>query len=447
MTKKFSLMQSSLIGVAGNAPSYSVAVTTGTLAATLGDMSALAMIYCGFVILGIMFAYKKLNQDQPSCGAAYTWVSRIIHPVFGFYAGWCLLIASVLFMVAATLPAGKAALLLFNPTLADDKLAVAIVAIIFLVLMTVAVVRGVDVVGKLQAVLTTLELSAIAIVAIAVTLTSGTLLLESVAKGLQLEKLSLNFFSQGLVIAIFFYWGWDVIFNISEETEDTRKASGVAGVIAVVLLIVIFTFYALAASALLTEEDIKKAGDNTLFALASKALPHPFNYIAIVAFLLSTIGAMEASLLQFSRTVLAKARDGALSKTLARIHPEWKTPVFAIGLNFVIVLVLLAFSLLNTTVEEAVLAAIGASGILVTYYYALAGIACATHYHRNRLSSFVQNVLYVYWPIVSVIIFITAAVLATTQFNSLATGSVLLSLVLGAVVAFIHRDAFKKAVE
>ena len=259
------------------------------------------------------------------------------------------------------------------------------------------------------------------------------------------DKLDAKTFSAGVVIAIFFYWGWDVIFNVSEETADAHKTSGHAGLIVLLALIAIFTFFATAVVTVITEQDIKANGDNAIFAIAAKVFPKPFDLLAVLTFLLSTIGAMEASLLQFSRTVLAKARDGRMSARLAHIHPQWQTPVRAIVLDVVVVTALLFGSLFFGTVEEAIAAGIGATGILVAYYYGFAGIACAVYFGRRGDLTLLGRLLYVAWPITSVVVLVAAAVLATLQFNQLAAASVIVSLLIGVAVYLVYRPKGTKS--
>ena len=439
---KVTLTQSALIGIAGNAPSYSIAVSTGALLGAALGLAPALIFYCGFVVLGILLAYRKLNQEQTSGGAAYTWVSQIINPTLGFFAGWCLMMASILFIVSASLPAGKAVVMVVDPAYGENKMLVTVVAMSLLALVSFVVVRGMQVVGHLQSILTALEIILIIVIAVALMWNFGTsILTERTLDGFLLRTLDLETFANGIVIAIFFYWGWDVIFNISEETTDGHRTSGNAGLIVLLALIAIFTFYATAAAALISEEDIKNSADNAIFAIAAKVFPHPFDYIAVFTFFLSTIGAMEASLLQFSRTVLAKARDGRVGKSLANLHREWETPVLAIVLDFVIVCVLLLGSLFVTGIEEAILAGITATGILVAYYYGFAGIACAVYFIRKPSLTPGQRILYIVWPLLSVAVLIVAAVLSTLQFSKLAAGTVIFSLLLGVLVYLIYRPA------
>ena len=162
-----SLAQSALIGIAGNAPSYSIAITTGALLGASTGLAPALIFYCGFVVLGILLAYRKLNQEQTSGGAAYTWVSQILHPTLGFFAGWCLLVASVLLVVSASLPAGKAAVMVIDPAWGENKGLVTTAAMALLVAVSLAVVRGMEVVGRLQSILTGLEIALIVIIAVA----------------------------------------------------------------------------------------------------------------------------------------------------------------------------------------------------------------------------------------------------------------------------------------
>ena len=156
--KKLSLLQATLMGVAGNAPTYSIAVTSAALTAAVGLGAPVAILVCGVVILGILFAYARLNVEQPNCGAAYTWVSKVLHPIAGFFAGWCLIMAALLFMIAATLPAAKASLLIVAPSYVDNQWAITGIAIFWLVILTALVARGVELLGRVQALLTLIEL-------------------------------------------------------------------------------------------------------------------------------------------------------------------------------------------------------------------------------------------------------------------------------------------------
>src|ERR1700693_6261983 len=109
------LFESSIMGVAGSAPAYSIAATTAALFAAVGLGGPASLLYCGIAMFGIVFAFNTLNRSEANAGATYAWVRRGLHPALGYICGWSLIVCSTIFMVAATLPAGSATLSLIAP--------------------------------------------------------------------------------------------------------------------------------------------------------------------------------------------------------------------------------------------------------------------------------------------------------------------------------------------
>ena len=104
--------ESGIMGIAGTAPAFSVAVTTATIVAAVGVLSVASIFYCGLIMFGIMLAFIHLSKIAPNAGAAYAWVGHVFGKKWGFFAGWGLLVASIVFMVSATIPAATSTLVL-----------------------------------------------------------------------------------------------------------------------------------------------------------------------------------------------------------------------------------------------------------------------------------------------------------------------------------------------
>lgn len=433
-------MQAALIGVAGNAPAYSVAVSSAALAAAAGAAAPLAIFICGLVTLGILFAYARLNAEQPNAGAAYAWVGTILHPAAGFFAGWCVMLSSLIFMISATLPAGTATLLIIAPAYANEKWIVIAVAAAWLAVITVIVSRGTKLLGRVQSSLTVLELGLIALIAGGALAHPEVFDFGVLASGLSADAWSPGMVARSLVVAIFMFWGWDVIFNLAEETRATERSSARAGFFALALLTAIFVFFAALIAGTASTSALEESGGNAIFMLADRLLPKPLSYVAVLTFLLSVIGGIEASIVSFSRTVLASARDGRLPMRFARLHPQSQTPVFAVLCGAVIVLVLLLISAAFETVDEAIVASINATGIIVAAYYAMAALACAVFFRRKRESHVRMIALYVVWPLASAAIFLVAALLTLTEMSALALAVLMAGMLLGAWVLLARRD-------
>jgi Na+/proline symporter len=96
---------------------------------------------------------------------------------------------------------------------------------------------------------------------------------------------------------LLFFWGGDVTANFNEETRDAARSAGLTAFLAMVILLFI-TFVA-GALISLTDEEIQKSGTNVVFAVADKLFPRPWSYMAVLAVMLSSIGTLETSILQF----------------------------------------------------------------------------------------------------------------------------------------------------
>ncbi len=51
---------------------------------------------------------------------------------------------------------------------------------------------------------------------------------------------SIGALSAGLVLGVFFFWGWDTATNLNEESKNSTKTPGHAGIIAMFLLLFVF---------------------------------------------------------------------------------------------------------------------------------------------------------------------------------------------------------------
>ena len=81
-------LESAVMGVAGSAPAFSVAVTTAVIVASVGVLSVGSVLYCGLIMFGILFAFMNLNKMTSHAGATYAWVGAVFGSRWGFFAGW-----------------------------------------------------------------------------------------------------------------------------------------------------------------------------------------------------------------------------------------------------------------------------------------------------------------------------------------------------------------------
>lgn len=428
------LIHALAMGVAGAAPAFSISATMAALIGAVGVLAPASLMYCGFIMLGIVFAYMHLNAQAQKTGASYIWVSEIFGKKLGFFAGWALLVASTLFMVSATIPAGAATLLLLAPELAESQMAVTACGATWLVLVTVIVVSGMGLTGKVQLVMTTCELLILAVVSLGAIIKFGTNALHLLSwHDFSPTAFSPSSFSNGAVIALFFFWGWDVSLNLTEETKDPEKAPGIGAVGAMIVIVAASTSFAAIALLALGDDEISQSGTNIVFAVTDKIFPKPWSYVAVLALMLSTIGVLETAMLQFSRTMLAKSRDGVLHPRWSRIHEEWRTPHAATFLIASLGLLLLISSLSSKDVAEVMKISINVIGVQAAYYYGIAGFACAWQFRSQATKSAWSLLSMVIWPALSAAALWWVAAMSVITFDgitaSIAVGGMLLGVI------------------
>src|SRR5262249_22056636 len=152
----------------------------------------------------------------------------------------------------------------------------------------------------------------------------------------------------------------------------------------------------------LTDGEIENAGVDIVSAVAEKLMPHPWDYIAVIAVMLSTVGTLETSILQFARTLFAMGRDNVLHPRYARLHRTYRTPWFATLLITALGLSLLFLSLFLAGIKAVISDSVNAVGFQISVYYSLAGLACARHSRQQARSVLALFVFLLACPLLGV---------------------------------------------
>ena len=426
--------ESVVMGVAGTAPAFSLAATTAALIAAVGALSAGSLLYCGLIMFGVTFAFMHLNRVIANAGASYSWVGQVFGPAAGFIAGWSLLVASAVFMVSGTTPAATATLLLISPAHATDPAAISVVAAVWLVVVSLVIVRGIKPTSYSQVAMTVIEVGVLVVLIIAAIFQYSAHPIHALSwRSFALTEFTPTLFATGALTGLFFFWGWDVTLNLTEETRDAANAPGRSAVTAMIIVALLFIFFVIACQLVLTDEEIARSSTNVVFALAQKLLPRPWSYLAIIAVMVSTVGTLETQILQFTRTMYAKGRDGALHPRYATLHPAWQTPWVATAVITGIGLVLIFLSSLMPTVGELIKVSVNAIGFQVACYYSLAGFACAWHFRSEAMRSGDKFVFLFLWPALSAAFLVFIAIYSVPTFdwltNVVGVGGILIGIV------------------
>lgn len=434
------IVESIVMGIAGTAPAYSVEITTSTIVGTAGTLSPASVLACGLIMFGIAFAFIHLNRAIASAGTSYAWVSMVFGRVPGFFAGWALLVLCCVFMVSAMIPAANATLLIVRPDLMNNVHWVTIIASLWLTFVSAVVVKGIKLTSYVQVVMTLVEaVILLVIIAAAFTVFPAHPVHAFSWNWFNPFEFTPRLFANGALVAIFFYYGWDVTMNLSEETRDRHRTPGRAAFWSMVFLMLFFLVFITITLLGLSDAEIQHFNTNIIFAIAQKLLGSTWGYVAIVAVLLSTVGTVETQMLQFTRTLFAKGRDGALHPRYSRLHPRWRTPHIAILFIWAAGLALLFVSSYLPTINRILQDSITAIGFQICFYLGLTGLACAWYYRARASSGPWTALTHVWWPAASGLFMFFIAIYSIPTFDWVTNLVGMGGILAGAVPLWLNR--------
>jgi basic amino acid/polyamine antiporter, APA family len=133
-------------------------------------------------------------------------------------------------------------------------------------------------------------------------------------------------------VALFAYNGWWYSTFVAGEVRHPERAipRSIVGGMAVVLVVYLLAnvVYLLVLPLDVLQSSARPASD----AMQVLVGPGGADFIA-AAVMLSAFGTVNAQLLSVPRVYFAMARDGVFFDRVARVHPRWRTPAYAILLQ------------------------------------------------------------------------------------------------------------------
>jgi amino acid transporter len=387
-----------VIGLASTSPAYTLAAIIGALVA-LGGVNAPGLLLASFVpMVLIAGAFAALNKVDPDCGTTFSWVTRAMGPWAGWIGGWAITMTGVLIIGSLANVGVVFTLRTLNlDGLADNKPVVLVLTVALILLMTWICVLGTELSAHLQnglIIAQTVALLVFAAVAIVRGVTGN-----SPLGGLDPSWSWLNPFgaggaalSGGLLLGVFAYWGWESAVNLTEETRDSTSAPGRAAIASTIVLLVTYVGVTIAVLAFAGTEYLAENADEeeAIFALLSTEVMGGWDWVVLLAVATAAIASTQTTILPASRTGLSMARRHAFPRRFGHISPRHRTPdVSTWWVGGIASVWFIVVSLLS---ENALFDSITALSLLIAFYYALTGIACAV-YHRRELTRSVSSFL------------------------------------------------------
>ncbi|MFE3761646.1 APC family permease [Streptomyces sp. NPDC059104] len=382
-----------VIGLNSTSPAYSLAAVIGPIVALVGVYAPGVMLASFVPMLLIAAAFYYLNKVDQDCGTTFSWVTRAMGPWAGWLGGWAITMTGVLVIGSLADVAVHFGLLAAGlDGLAANQLVRQGLSVLVILAMTAVCVIGTEMSARLQDVLILAQvffLLTFAVVAL-YRVYAGTSTLGGIPPSLSW----LNPFGAGgaaltggLLLGVFIYWGWESAVNLTEEVEDSATAPGKAGIWSTIVLLVTYLSvgYAVVAYAG-TQFLAENAGEEeALFAVLAHEVMGGWDWMVLLAVCTSALASTQTTIIPASRTALSMARRHALPPHLAHIHPRFRTP--DVSTWWVAAIAIAWYLAVNQISENALLDSLTALSLLIAFYYALTGVACAVYYRRHLLES------------------------------------------------------------
>lgn len=303
-------------------------------------------------LLGAL-TYGELAAMYPKAGGQYVYLRESISPLFGYLYGWTLFTVIQTGTIAAVavafarftgilIPAINETIILggdigkYHVGFSTQR----ILAIASVVFLTWVNMRGVKTAAFIQTSLTAIK-----------TLSLAALIVLGVTIGRNAEAISANFganfwpagglslallpvIGAAMVGSLFSMDAWNNVGFASGEMKNPEKDLPFAMAVGVLTVVVIYLLANVAYLNVLPADAIRLASTEGRPPIGTAALQAMFGEAGLtlmaIAVMISTFGCNNGLILSGARVYYAMARDGLFFRKAATLHPEHRTPTFAL---------------------------------------------------------------------------------------------------------------------
>jgi len=299
------------------------------------------MVFAVWIVGGILtmagaLTYAELASMLPGAGGEYVYLTEAYGPVWGFLYGWTQMwvaksgsiatLATAFFEYSGNFfPELERVFFQIPLPLGDHGAPLnvsygQIFAIVVILLLALVNYFGVKAGGNLQVVVTIIKVALIAFVIIAGILHGNTA--ESHAP--VAIPTTAGFFA-ALVAALWAYDGWNNVGMVASEVKDPKRNLPRALIGGSLAVMVIYLLANIAYFMVLSPETV--AGHKLVAAEMMRRIQGQTgaNWVSIAA-MISIFAALNGSILTGARVPYAMARDGIFFRSVAQVHPRFRTP-------------------------------------------------------------------------------------------------------------------------
>ena len=301
----------------------------------------LAWIFGGVLTLAGALTYAELGTMMPRAGGPYHFLKEAYGPIFGFLKGWVDFLVVMSGGLAAIAVGFGEYLGSFVPFFSSSNVLLgadlfghawkltggAVAGVLAVLFFTVTNIMGLRESAVLQNLLTVLKVGAMLALSLLGLVVAPVVSPDFTSTAMPPSLLSA--LGLAMIGVVWTFDGWYALTYLGGEMKEPSRdlpRAMVGGVGAVTILYVLLNVVYLHAIPVLEmpgHPRIAEAAAVALFGAGAAKL-------VSAAVMVSAFGCIGSTILYSTRTYLPMARDGVFFKSLAEVHPKWRTPVACI---------------------------------------------------------------------------------------------------------------------
>jgi APA family basic amino acid/polyamine antiporter len=367
--------------VVGSIIGADIYVAAALGARLLGPASILVWVLAGLMAIVIALSFSRCAAILPRVGGPYVYTRDVAGPFRGFLVGWSLLLAEW-FSLAVFPVAFTQYFLSFFPGLSTT--AQVLLKALFIVIVFVTNVVGVEMAGKFNDLLTIGKLGPLLL------LTVAGLVFIVLWPHITLSRFQPFFvggavnIGQALVLIFWAYAGFELSTLPADEIQDARRTiprAIAAGMLIVMAFYLITNFVIIAnvdQAALASSPAPLTVAAANIFGIVPGLAGLGALIIAAGA-LISIMGADESGTIGTSRLAFAMSIDGLLPRVFSRLHSSFQTPYLGLALICSTAFVASVIGTLSDLINSSV--------FLLSFTYLATGISAILLARKYKIGS------------------------------------------------------------
>ncbi|RYU97370.1 APC family permease [Emticicia agri] len=297
-------------------------ILPGLVAAYLAEASIIAYIFCGILMFTIVLCFAEIGSRVTVTGGAYAY----IHDAFGDFAGF---LANALFWFgtgvlinAAVINAMADMLTIYIPSLHMLAYRSLFFVLIFGSFAWINI-RGVKYGNSMVKINTVAKLVPLfLLIAVGVFYVS--------VDNLKWQSFpTLSNIGGASLLLFFAFGGGEAALSVSGETRNPNRVIPMGILLGMGIVILLYIIIQSVAQGVLGTELVNHK-DAPLAAVAEKIFGHFGATLITIGGIISVFGSLSGSILSYPRVLFAGAQSGWAPAFIAKVHPRYATPYWAI---------------------------------------------------------------------------------------------------------------------